>query len=69
MKHYTEIPPTSDLEYWQVKSNNLSTRSKTFVPRNPELHHQLKTEAWEKIQAKLRTRSRQVPEKQFTPNK
>ncbi|AUD07003.1 hypothetical protein [Spirosoma pollinicola] len=48
---YTEIPPTSDLDYWQLKSNKDKLR--TYVPKDKELHLKLKREAWAKIQARL----------------
>ncbi|MVM28409.1 hypothetical protein GO755_00080 [Spirosoma sp. HMF4905] len=51
---YAQIPSTSDLNYWEVKrrTGNYS-KSITYVPKDMELHRRLKTEAWEKIQAKL----------------
>lgn len=46
MKQYTEIPPTSDNEYWEIKPDDGQIRSQTFVPRDKQLHHQLKVKAW-----------------------
>ena len=48
---YTAIPDTSDSAYW-ITSYNGQTRSSTFVPRDKELHKQLKQQAWKEIQAK-----------------
>ena len=48
---YTAIPDTSDLAYWMT-SYNAENRSSTFVPRDKELHKQLKQQAWKEIQAK-----------------
>ena len=52
-KTYTAIPDTSDADYWELKSEDGRARSKTFVPRDKELHLELKTQAWKKIQAAL----------------
>jgi len=51
MKHYTQIPDTSDNEYWEIKANDGQLRSQTFIPRDKELHRQLKLKAWAAIQA------------------
>ena len=51
MKEYTEIPDTSDSDYWQIKVTEGQLRSQTFVPRDKELHHRLKTKAWADIHA------------------
>lgn len=48
---YTEIPDTSDLNYWEIKIHDNQLRSTTFVPRDKELHQQLKKKAWATIQA------------------
>lgn len=50
---YTTIPDTSDLAYWELKTQNTQERSTTFVPRDKELHQQLKVKAWAAIQASL----------------
>ena len=48
---YTDIPDTSDSAYWIISYNG-QARSTTFVPRDKELHQQLKAKAWKEIQAK-----------------
>ena len=48
---YTDIPDTSDSAYWMTSPNG-QDRSTTFVPRDKELHKQLKAKAWKEIQAK-----------------
>jgi len=48
---YTSSPDTSDTNYWEIKSQNTLERSSTFVPKDKELHHELKTKAWKEIQA------------------
>jgi hypothetical protein len=58
MKTYTEIPDTSDNEYWQIKPNDGQIRSTTFIPRDKELHQQLKVLAWAIIQAAQPRRKR-----------
>jgi hypothetical protein len=47
---YTSIPDTSDNEYWEAKPYDNRNRTRVFVPRNKELHQQLKAKAWEAIQ-------------------
>ena len=54
---YTEIPDTSDSTYWLVTQHEQS-RSATFVPKDKELHQQLKKKAWAIIQASLTKRNR-----------
>ena len=49
---YTLIPDTSDANYWEIKTRNTLERSSTFVPRDKNLHQQLKQKAWKEIQAK-----------------
>lgn len=51
---YTVIPDTSDATYWEMKPQNTLERSSTFVPRNKELHQQLKQKAWHDIQARIK---------------
>lgn len=58
MKHYTQIPDTSDNEYWEIKANDGQIRSQTFVPRDKKLHKELKTKAWAAIQAAQPRRKR-----------
>ncbi|RZK43281.1 MAG: hypothetical protein EOO61_05035 [Hymenobacter sp.] len=58
VRHYTEIPDTSDNEYWEIKANDGQLRSQTFVPRDKELHKQLKIKAWAAIQAAQPRRKR-----------
>ena len=50
---YTEIPDTSDSTYWEAQIRDNQIRSTTFVPRDKELHLQLKKKAWTTIQASL----------------
>ncbi|QMW04991.1 hypothetical protein [Spirosoma foliorum] len=57
---YTAIPDTSDNNYWATKSEPGNVRSTTFVPRDKELHQQLKIKAWAIIQASLRKSNRKV---------
>ena len=52
-KTYTVIPDTSDADYWELKSEDGRTKSKTFAPRDKELYLELKAQAWKKIQAAL----------------
>ncbi len=54
---YTEIPDTSDTNYWTVTQNE-QTRSTTFVPKDKELHQRLKKKAWALIQASLTKKNR-----------
>jgi hypothetical protein len=55
---YTSIPDTSDTNYWEPKSEPGDVRSTTFVPRDKELHQQLRVKAWALIQASLRKSNR-----------
>ncbi|GAB2579486.1 hypothetical protein [Spirosoma areae] len=55
---YTSIPDTSDTNYWQLKLMTGNVRSTTFVPRDKELHQQLRVKAWAVIQASLRKSNR-----------
>ncbi|GAB2554470.1 hypothetical protein [Spirosoma areae] len=57
---YTSIPDTSDSNYWQLKLMTGNVRSTTFVPRDKELHQQLRVKAWAVIQASLRKNNRKV---------
>ncbi|WP_248479936.1 hypothetical protein [Spirosoma liriopis] len=57
---YTAIPDTSDNNYWAIKCEPGDVRSTTFVPRDKELHQQLKSKAWAVIQASLRKNNRKV---------
>ena len=41
---YTAIPDTSDNSYW-ISTHNSQDRSTTFVPRDKELHRELKLKA------------------------
>jgi hypothetical protein len=50
---YTTIPDTSDLNYWEVKLTSGENRTKTFVPKDKELHHRLKVEQRTEIDARL----------------
>ncbi|MVM36291.1 hypothetical protein GO755_40165 [Spirosoma sp. HMF4905] len=52
---YTEIPDTSDNNYWESKVNDRST---TFVPKDKKLHLFLKRKAWAVIQASLTKKNR-----------
>ena len=52
---YTAIPDTSDTSYWETKSEQGITR---FIPRDKDLHHQLKLKAWATIQASLPQKNR-----------
>jgi hypothetical protein len=58
--NYTAIPDTSDNTYWAIKSEPGNVRSTTFVPRDKELHKQLKIKAWASIQASLKKSNRKV---------
>jgi hypothetical protein len=58
MNNYSEIPDTSDSHYWMLKITNNGDRSTTFVPRNRELHQELKIKAWKVIQSKQNKRAR-----------
>ncbi|WP_461101461.1 hypothetical protein [Spirosoma koreense] len=53
---YTEIPDTSDLTYWEIKLQDSQLRCITFVPRDKELHQQLKRKAWVAKTAHARNR-------------
>ncbi|WP_157816197.1 hypothetical protein [Spirosoma pollinicola] len=50
---YTAIPDTSDLTYWEVKITQDNHHSRTFVPRDKELHHRLKVQQRAEIDARL----------------
>lgn len=50
---YTAIPDTSDLNYWEVKGTNETNQTKTFIPKDKELHHRLKVEQRTEIDARL----------------
>ncbi|RZM24886.1 MAG: hypothetical protein EOO88_21300 [Pedobacter sp.] len=50
---YTAIPDTSDLNYWEVKITNEGNQTRTFVPKDKELHHRLKVEQRAEIDARL----------------
>ncbi|MBD2702625.1 hypothetical protein IC229_18405 [Spirosoma sp. BT702] len=52
---YTAIPDTSDSNYWEFCS---SDRSTTFVPKDKELHQELKRKAWALIQASQNKKNR-----------
>ncbi|MDB5239687.1 MAG: hypothetical protein JWP57_312 [Spirosoma sp.] len=52
MSDYIGIPDTSDNKYWELKITNNGDRSTTFVPRDKELHQELKVKAWKLIQSK-----------------
>lgn len=58
MSQYTEIPDTSDSNYWELKVKNNGDRSTTFIPRDKELHHALKVKAWKVIQSGQTKRTR-----------
>jgi hypothetical protein len=58
MSQYTEIPDTSDSNYWELKVKNNGDRSTTFIPRDKELHHTLKVKAWKVIQSGQTKRTR-----------
>lgn len=53
---YSEIPDTSDLTYWAIKAQDGQLRSVTFVPRDKELHQELKRKAWAAKPAQARNR-------------
>ncbi|RYC71789.1 MULTISPECIES: hypothetical protein [Spirosoma] len=57
---YTSIPDTSDTIYWEPKSLKNNLRSTTFVPRDRELHQQLRVKAWAVIQASLSKRNKKA---------
>jgi len=50
---YTAIPDTSDLNYWEVNVTNEADQTRTFVPKDKELHHRLKVEQRKEIDARL----------------
>lgn len=50
---YTTIPDTSDLNYWEVKVTKGDNQTRTFVPKDKELHHRLKVEQRTEIDARL----------------
>ncbi|MBD2701718.1 hypothetical protein IC229_13795 [Spirosoma sp. BT702] len=52
---YTSIPDTSDNNYWESRTTDRST---TFIPKDKELHQELKRKAWAVIQASLTKRNR-----------
>ena len=49
---YTQIPDTSDSNYW-IKTENAKDNSTVFVPRDKELHCQLKEKAREANPVKI----------------
>jgi hypothetical protein len=50
---YTAIPDTTDLNYWEVKVMDGASQTRTFVPKDKELHHRLKVEQRAEIDARL----------------
>lgn len=50
---YTTIPDTSDLNYWEVKVTKGANQTRTFVPKDKDLHHRLKVELRTEIDARL----------------
>ncbi|GAB3998067.1 hypothetical protein GCM10028807_44780 [Spirosoma daeguense] len=58
---YTSIPDTSDAAYWIIKPNGLD-RSITFVPRDKELHKELKQKARKLSQANSSYKNRNKKE-------
>ncbi|MBC3787502.1 hypothetical protein [Spirosoma utsteinense] len=58
MSQYLEIPDTSDSNYWALKITHNGDRSTTFVPKDKELHHELKVRAWKIIQSKQTRRTK-----------
>lgn len=50
---YTAIPDTSDLNYWEVNVKNGANQTRTFTPKDKELHHRLKVEQRTEIDARL----------------
>lgn len=58
---YSAIPDTSDRAYWHLKTDDGGNLLQTFVPINPQLHRQLKAQAWKAIQLKLANKSKPLP--------
>ncbi len=58
---YATIPDTSDRTYWQLKTDDAGNLLQTFVPIDPQLHRQLKTQAWKVIQLKLANKIKPLP--------
>ncbi len=50
---YTSIPDTSDMDYWELKASDLEDRSKTFVPRDKDLHRALMIKQREEADRRL----------------
>jgi hypothetical protein len=58
---YTAIPDTSDRAYWQLKTDDATHSLQRFVPVYPQLHRQLKAQAWQTIQTRLAKKVRPLP--------
>ncbi|QDK77579.1 hypothetical protein EXU85_02805 [Spirosoma sp. KCTC 42546] len=58
---YTSIPDTADRAYWQLKTDDVTHSLQSFVPIYPELHQQLKVQAWNASQTKLAKKSKPLP--------
>lgn len=58
---YTVIPDTTDRAYWQMKTDDANHSLQGFVPIYPELHRQLKAQAWKAIQLKLAKKVKPLP--------
>ena len=59
--NYTSIPDTSDRAYWQLKTDDAGNSLQGFVPIDPQLHRQLKAQAWKAIQLKLANKVKPLP--------
>ena len=58
---YTDIPDTMDRAYWQLKTDDATHSLQVFVPLYPELHRQLKAEAWKASQTRLAKKIKSLP--------
>lgn len=58
---YTDIPDTTDRAYWQLKIDDATHSLQVFVPIYPELHRQLKAEAWKDRQLRLAKKVKPLP--------
>ena len=58
---YSAIPDTTDRAYWRMKTDDATHLLQGFVPIYPELHRQLKAQAWKAIQARLAKKTKPLP--------
>ncbi len=58
---YTDIPDTTDRAYWQLKTDVAPHSLQVFVLVYPELHRQLKADAWKASQTRLAKKGKPLP--------